>query len=56
MFPRVPREINGVTDSPQQRSSVLAVDDDPDLLVLLRATVEGDGYRAILASDGRMAL
>ena len=35
---------------------MLAVDDDPDLLLLLRSTVEGDGYRAILASDGRMAL
>ena len=55
-FPRVPRETNRVTDSPQHRSSVLAVDDDPDLLILLRATVEGDGFRAILASDGRMAL
>jgi DNA-binding response OmpR family regulator len=45
-----------VTEPTQQRSSVLAVDDDPDLLLLLRSTVEGDGYRAILASDGRMAL
>jgi DNA-binding response OmpR family regulator len=45
-----------VTESPQQPSSVLAVDDDPDLLLLLRSMVEGDGYRAILASDGRMAL
>jgi DNA-binding response OmpR family regulator len=35
---------------------VLTVDDDPDLLLLLRSTVECDGYRAILASDGRMAL
>jgi DNA-binding response OmpR family regulator len=45
-----------VTEPLQHRSSVLAVDDDPDLLLLLRSTVEGDGYRAILASDGVMAL
>ena len=45
-----------MTDPQQQPSSVLAVDDDPDLLLLLRSMVEGDGYRAILASDGRMAL
>jgi DNA-binding response OmpR family regulator len=45
-----------VTEAPHHRSSVLAVDDDPDLLLLLRSTVEGDGYRAILASDGVMAL
>ena len=44
-----------MTEPPQHRS-VLAVDDDPDLLLLLRSTVEGDGYRAILASDGVMAL
>ena len=45
-----------MTEPPQHRTSVLAVDDDPDLLLLLRSTVEGDGFRAILASDGRMAL
>jgi DNA-binding response OmpR family regulator len=45
-----------VTEPPQHRSSVLAVDDDPDLLLVLRSTVEGDGFRAILASNGRMAL
>jgi len=45
-----------VTEPSQHRSSVLAVDDDPDLLLLLRSTFEGDGYRAILASDGVMAL
>jgi DNA-binding response OmpR family regulator len=45
-----------VTEPSQHRSTVLAVDDDPDLLLLLRSTVEGDGYRAVLASDGRMAL
>ncbi len=38
------------------RLRVLAVDDDPDLLLLLRSTVEADGHQAILASDGRMAL
>jgi DNA-binding response OmpR family regulator len=45
-----------MTESQPGRARVLAVDDDPDLLLLLRSTVEGDGYQAILASDGRMAL
>ena len=45
-----------MTEPSPHSSSVLAVDDDPDLLLLLRSTIEGDGYRAILASDGRMAL
>jgi DNA-binding response OmpR family regulator len=44
------------TDAEPDRVRVLAVDDDPDLLLLLRSTVEGDGHEAILASDGRMAL
>jgi two-component system, OmpR family, alkaline phosphatase synthesis response regulator PhoP len=45
-----------VTESQSGRARVLAVDDDPDLLLLLRSTVEGDGHEVILASDGRMAL
>jgi DNA-binding response OmpR family regulator len=53
---RLGRESTRVTDSPKHRTSVLAVDDDPDLLLLLRSTVEGDGFRAILASNGQKAL
>ena len=45
-----------MTEPHSGRARVLAVDDDPDLLLLLRSTVEGDGHQAILASDGRMAL
>lgn len=45
-----------MTESQSGRARVLAVDDDPDLLLLLRSTVEGDGHEAIVASDGRMAL
>jgi len=47
---------DGVTGREPGRLRVLAVDDDPDLLLLLRSTVEADGHQAILASDGRMAL
>ncbi|MCC6575736.1 MAG: response regulator transcription factor [Flavobacteriales bacterium] len=35
---------------------VLLVDDDPDILELLRYNLEREGYRAITAGDGREAL
>jgi DNA-binding response OmpR family regulator len=38
------------------RPKILVVDDDPDLLLLLRTTLESEGYAAALASDGRAAL
>jgi len=38
------------------RPKILVVDDDPDLLLLLRSTLESEGYVAALASDGRSAL
>jgi two-component system copper resistance phosphate regulon response regulator CusR len=35
---------------------ILAVDDDPDLLLLLRSALQGDGHETIVASNGRVAL
>jgi len=35
---------------------ILAVDDDPDLLLLLRSALQGDGLQTLVASDGRAAL
>jgi len=37
-------------------SRILAVDDDPDLLLLLRSALQGDGHETIVASNGRVAL
>ena len=37
-------------------SRILAVDDDPDLLLLLRSALQGDGHETIVASNGRAAL
>lgn len=35
-----------------RRSRVLAIDDDPDILKVLKATLEAEGYDVILAQDG----
>jgi len=35
---------------------ILAVDDDPDLLLLLRSALQGDGHQTLVAADGRVAL
>ena len=35
---------------------ILAVDDDPDLLLLLRSALQGEGHQTLVASDGRAAL
>ncbi|MCU1449552.1 MAG: Response regulator receiver domain protein [Acidimicrobiales bacterium] len=37
-------------------SKVLIVDDEPDVLLLLRINLEAAGYEAVLAADGEMAL
>jgi two-component system OmpR family response regulator len=34
------------------RPRVLAIDDDPDILTVLRATLDAEGYDVILAQDG----
>jgi DNA-binding response OmpR family regulator len=34
------------------RSRVLAIDDDPDILKVLKATLDAEGYNVILAQDG----
>jgi DNA-binding response OmpR family regulator len=38
------------------RPRVLVVEDDPDLLVILRVNLSGAGIEPILASDGRTAI
>lgn len=35
---------------------VLIVDDEPDILMLIRASLEADGFRTSLAGDGETAL
>jgi DNA-binding response OmpR family regulator len=35
---------------------VLIVDDEPDVLLLLRVNLEAAGYQTVLAADGEMAL
>ena len=35
---------------------ILAVDDDPDLLLLLRSALQGDVHETIVAPNGRVAL
>ena len=35
---------------------VLVVDDEPDILLLMRINLEGRGHRVTLAADGEMAL
>jgi DNA-binding response OmpR family regulator len=37
-------------------SKVLIVDDEPDVLLLLRINLEAAGYQAVLAADGETAL
>ncbi len=37
-------------------SKVLIVDDEPDVLLLLRVNLEAAGYETVLAADGEMAL
>ena len=37
-------------------SKILIVDDEPDVLLLLRVNLEAAGYETVLAADGEMAL
>jgi DNA-binding response OmpR family regulator len=37
-------------------SKILIVDDEPDVLLLLRINLEAAGYQAVLAADGETAL
>jgi len=43
----------GMASSP---NTVLVVDDDPEILAMLSARLEGRGYRVLTAADGREAL
>ncbi|MHB8670881.1 MAG: response regulator transcription factor [Acidimicrobiales bacterium] len=38
------------------RGRVLVVDDEPDILLLVRVILEAAGYEALLAADGEQAL
>jgi two-component system OmpR family response regulator len=38
------------------RAKILVIDDDPDVLLLLRHTLESEGFRATLAGEGETAL
>lgn len=40
----------------KSRARILVVDDDPDLLLLLRSTLEYEGFSATVATDGRIAI
>ena len=37
-------------------TTVLVVDDEPDILLLLRMNLEAEGHEVLLAADGEMAL
>ena len=39
-----------------ERAKVLIVDDEPDVLLLLRVNLEAAGYQTVLAADGETAL
>ena len=39
-----------------QAQTILVADDDPAIVMLLRATLESDGFRVVTASDGNAAL
>lgn len=38
------------------RNRILIVDDEPDILLMLRVNLEAEGYETLLASDGATAL
>lgn len=40
----------------RSRPLVMIVEDEPDILTLLRVVIEMDGYDSVLAADGRTAL
>jgi two-component system, OmpR family, alkaline phosphatase synthesis response regulator PhoP len=41
---------------PDERETVLVVDDEPDVLLLCRVNLEFEGYRVIEAGDGEQAM
>ena len=40
----------------EERSSILVVDDEPQVVWMLQFSLEAEGYRTFAARDGRMAL
>ena len=43
-------------DRPDRSATVLVVDDNPQVLEGMRALLENDGYRVLVAGSGRAAL
>lgn len=43
-------------DAAPARGPILVVDDDPDILGMLREALEGEGHRVVTATDGMDAL
>src|SRR5205807_10003183 len=50
------RERSPSFDDSQLMGKVLIVDDEPDVLLLLRVNLEAAGYQTVLAADGETAL
>lgn len=48
--------MNDMADNPVATAHVLLVDDDIELVALLRAYLEGDGFKVSVAHDGESAL
>jgi len=53
--PRAPK-VTKATASAGGQETILVADDDPAIVMLLRASLEADGYRVVTASDGEAAL
>jgi len=45
-----------VAPSPARAETILVADDDPAIVMLLRASLESDGFRVVTADDGMAAL
>jgi two-component system response regulator MprA len=45
-----------LSDKAERTAQVLVVDDEPRMLSMMRRVLEADGYRVVLAGDGRAAL
>ena len=48
--------MKGSLDKMKKHQSIMVIDDDPNMLQLLRRTLEMEGYDAILAADGASAM
>lgn len=39
-----------------ERTTILVVDDEPDILLMMRVNLEAEGFETVLAADGETAL